>query len=136
VNAQNIHLQKNQTLKKNGIKLPKMLSIEYKDSGNIKSIRGKGIQYKFPFLFLVEEKDTFRIDVKNVSKIKYNNSIVAPLVVVGFGLTSVASIAGLLDFLNGNYYEGFLFIGAGYIAYNLYRKLPKEFDTKTEWHFY
>jgi len=136
VNAQNIHLQKNGMFKKREIKLPKMMSIEYKDSGNIKNLRGKTIRYKFPFLYLVVKRDTFRMDVKNIIQINYNNSIAAPLIVGYFALTTVGTAAGFLDFIYGNPYGGLVFIGAGYITYKLYGILPKEFNTETQWSFY
>jgi hypothetical protein len=133
MSAQNIQMQKNGTIKKKEIKLPKRLIIEYKDSGIIKSANGKVFRYKFPYLFMKTKNDTLKVDVRNIITLAHYH---IPGRVFALIITPLAALASTTDVVNGSPVETILVVACGVIFYETLHSLPLKFGTEENWSFY
>ena len=135
--AQNIRLQKNETLKKREIKLCKGILIEYSNAGTMKIVSGKAFRYEFPFLFLKTKSDTLQVDVRNIKSIGIHHQLEA-LNVTGAILAPFITTLFLLDIASGVAFplEKILFLPGGVLSYYCIKAWPHRYNTETEWSFY
>ena len=137
-NAQIIRLQKNATLNAVELKHNKKISLIYKSDKGLVSFKGKVYNYKFPFLYIKNKKDTLVIDVRKVEEIKFTSPNIA-LYYIGAFLPAVITI-GLISggmFVDGGYSISTAFaIIPGSLTYLIIKSGHRKLNTKTEWSFY
>lgn len=135
VNAQQIVLKKNGTLNRYTIDLPNKLKVKYLKDSSINNFKAKVIAYEFPNMTVRVKKDTFIIDVRKITEVKYTSDAV----VFYYGTSAVISILFLPMFfisIHEKIYEA-AFASAGVLtgAYILAKQGKRTFNTKNEWRF-
>lgn len=135
LNAQQLVLKKNGTLKRYYIDLPNKLKVKHLTDSSINNFKAKVIAYEFPNMTVSFKKDTFIIDVRKITEVKYTSDAV----VFYYGASAVISILFLPMFfisIHEKIYEA-AFVSAGVLtgAYFLAKQGKKTFNTKNEWRF-
>jgi hypothetical protein len=138
LNGQTITLEKNNSLDKIEIKIPKKLIFKYQtDSGLIK-IKGNVLKYQFPYLTVLKKNDTLKIDVKSISLVKIHSNYTTSLLYTGSFLTSLLSFAFFMDAGQSGDVLVYLIASASFgklTSYQL-KSVNKIYNTKTKWSFY
>jgi hypothetical protein len=134
-NAQQIVLKKNGTLNRYTIDMPNKLEVKYFTDSSINNFKAKVIAYEFPNMTVRVKKDTFIIDVRKITEVKYTSDAV----VFYYGTSAVISILFLPMFfisIHEKIYEA-AFASAGVLtgAYFLAKQGKRTFNTKNEWRF-
>ena len=135
LNAQQIVLKKNGTLNRYTIDLPNKLKVKYLTDSSLNNFKAKVIVYEFPNMTVRVKKDTFVIDVRKITEVKYTSDAV----VFYYGTSAVISILFLPMFfisIHEKIYEA-AFASAGILtgAYFLAKQGKRTFNTKNEWRF-
>jgi hypothetical protein len=122
LNAQQIVLKKNGTL-------------NYLTDSSLNNFKAKVIVYEFPNMTVRVKKDTFVIDVRKITEVKYTSDAV----VFYYGTSAVISILFLPMFfisIHEKIYEAaFASAGIPTGAYFLAKQGKRTFNTKNEWRF-
>jgi hypothetical protein len=135
LNAQQIVLKKNGTLNRYTIDLPNKLKVKYLTDSSLNNFKAKVIVYEFPNMTVRVKKDTFIIDVKKITEVKYTSDAV----VFYYGTSAIVSILCLPIFIisiHEKIYEA-AFASAGLLtgSYFLAKQGKRTFNTKNEWRF-
>ena len=135
LNAQQIVLKKNGTLNRYTIDLPNKLKVKYLTDSSLNNFKAKVIVYEFPNMTVRVKKDTFIIDVKKITEVKYTSDAV----VFYCGTSAIVSILCLPIFIisiHEKIYEA-AFASAGLLtgSYFLAKQGKRTFNTKNEWRF-
>lgn len=134
--AQSIKLQLNGTTKQVKKNLPKTMLLRYATDSSIINIKGKVIQYEFPYLLIKTDTQTIKLNVKQIHNLKYRNWLCLLNYTAAAFTTDISLLLIYETFRSGG--TGFLFGSALSIAttYVLIDGAKREFNTKTEWSFY
>jgi hypothetical protein len=138
LNGQTITLEKNNSLDKIKIKLPKNLILKYQtDSGLIK-IKGNVLKYQFPYLTVLKKNDTLKIDVKSISLVRVHSNFTTSLLYTGSFVTSLLSFAFFMDAGQSGDVLVYLIASASFVKLTSYqlKSANKIYNTKTKWSFY
>jgi len=138
LNGQTITLEKNNSLDKIKIKLPKNLILKYQtDSGLIK-IKGTVLKYQFPYLTVLKKNDTLKIDVKSISLVRVHSNFTTSLLYTGSFVTSLLSFAFFMDAGQSGDVLVYLIASASFVKLTSYqlKSANKIYNTKTKWSFY
>ncbi len=136
--AQQLRIQKTGSNITMTVHLPQRIAIVYEKNNAITVYRGKAVNYRFPYLyFLSKNKDSLKVDVRNITQMRLHNRI-GILKVVGLAFATAMTIATIHDIIKGDFIAGEIFvpIGIDFGFYALVRIFPRLIDTKTEWSFY
>ncbi|MEI7978708.1 MAG: hypothetical protein WCI53_07670 [Bacteroidota bacterium] len=138
LNGQTITLEKNNSLDKIKIKIPKNLILKYQtDSGLIK-IKGNVLKYQFPYLTVLKKNDTLKIDVKSISLVRVHSNFTTSLLYTGSFVTSLLSFAFFMDAGQSGDVLVYLIASASFVKLTSYqfKSANKIYNTKTKWSFY
>jgi hypothetical protein len=135
LHAQQIVMKKNGTLNRYTIDLPNKLKVKCLTDSSVNNFKAIVIAYEFPNMTVHIKKDTFIIDVRKITEVKYTSDAV----VFYYGTSAVISILFLPMFfisIHEKIYEA-AFASAGILtgAYFLAKQGKRTFNTKNEWRF-
>jgi hypothetical protein len=138
-NAQNIALEKQNSLDKIAIKTPKKLILKFQTDSGIIKIKCKTLSYQFPYLTIVnDKKDTLILNVKNIVFLRKHSNFITTLLYMGAFETSLISFAFFMDAKYSDNAIAYWLISAtaGTLTYYQLKSANKRYNTKTKWSFY
>lgn len=137
--GQSLRLQENGTFNSISIKPAKSMALSYELDSIVSYYHGKTINYQFPFLTLVNGKDTLILDVRNITELRFTSSI-AVIYYLGMAITGITTIGLLASSLENHYrpqYAELFFAGCtATLTIVQFNATYRTINTKTKWSFY
>lgn len=136
-NAQNIMLEKLNSLERISINLPGKINIKYQSDSIKWKQKVKVLDYHFPILTVMKNKnDTILLNVSNILSMKTSTPIKNTTLVFSSLVTSLITVVPIKEVIRGDVFLLLLVIPSGYVTYLSITNIGTKYNTKTKWSFY